>query len=1037
MPTIRRRGLAGQKGIHLMRFLLASTGLGALAAVLATPASAETQITTAVTTPQKTSVSGDIRITSTGSVKPTSGVGVTIDTSNSVKNEGTIAIQGANNSAGIVANPGLTGDITNSGTITIDENYTATDTDKDGDLDGPFAQGSNRFGIHLLPGGTYTGNITNSGTITIEGTASAGIAIDSALTGSLNATGSKITVLGDNSVGIRTGAVSGNVTIGSSSSTTAQGANAVGVLLGGNIGGAVVFQGVVSSTGYRSTTIPADASKLDADDLLQGGSAIVIAGNVGGGILLAAPPPDLDPNKADEDNDGIPDASETTANISTYGSAPAMLVGSSTQDVSIGAVASSTAGHGLVINGNVAGLGTYSGVSGTGLMIGGTGHNVTVAGGMTVNGAIRAEATGANATALHIGAGATVPQIVNAGSISASTGGTTAVAAQAIAIDAGATVNSLVNSGTIASSNSGTSGTAAAIVDHSGTLALIQNSGAIGVNGALALGDAATAIDLRSVAGGATIRQVAAASGKPAPQILGNILLGGGADTLDIQAGSVMGKIDFGGGADALTLGGTGLFRGTLANSGNLAVTIGNGATLDVTTAGAVALGSLNAGTGSNLGVTIGETGHTLYNVAGSATFGTGANVVVTLDRVGTANGSYTIVDAGTLTGGGNITAANVPFLFNGTITSDAAAGTVSLNLQRKNATELGLNASETAIFNAALAAADSDEPVAATFLAATEGGQIRDTLQQMLPEHAGGVFETATKGSRLAAQILADPKPLSGLWVQQVTWGSSKSIGKTSSYDLTGWGASAGYDIPVGPLGSVGLTAAYLWGKDGHHDNEVTSNHYEGGVYWRGSFGPVHAFARATAGTIKFDSKRNFSGIVAGAPVTRTAEGSWKGTIYSGTAGLSYEAHAGRFSIRPNASIEYYKLKEKGYTETGGGTALDLTVGGRDSDETAANAMLALGYDFMRQDPESGWLRLELEGGRRQILSGSVGKTTAAFEDGTPFTLSPEDRTSGWRGGLRLLGGGASMSFVAEVNAEQQQSDVSLGGRLGLTLAF
>jgi hypothetical protein len=98
---------------------------------------------------------------------------------------------------------------------------------------------------------------------------------------------------------------------------------------------------------------------------------------------------------------------------------------------------------------------------------------------------------------------------------------------------------------------------------------------------------------------------------------------------------------------------------------------------------------------------------------------------------------------------------------------------------------------------------------------------------------------------------------------------------------------------------------------------------------------------------------------------------------------------------------------------------------------------MLALGYDFMGRDPESGWLRLELEGGRRQILSGSVGKTTAAFEDGTPFTLTPEDRTSGWRGGLRLLGGGASMNFVAEVNAEQQQGDVSLGGRLGLTLAF
>jgi hypothetical protein len=1018
-----------------MRILLASTGLVALAAVLATPASAETQITTAVTTPQSTSTSGDIHITSTGSVKPTSGVAITINSNNFVKNEGAIAIQGANDSAGIVANPGFTGDITNTGSITIDENYTPTDTDNDGDIDGPFAQGTNRFGIHVLPGGTYTGAISNSGTIIVEGNQSAGIAVDSALTGSLTSTG-KVSVLGNNSVGIRTGAVSGNVTIGNSSTTLAQGANAIGVLLGGDIGGAVVIQGIVNSTGYRSTTVPADTSKLDADDLLQGGSAVVVSGNVAHGILLDAPPPDLDPNKADEDNDGIADSAETRADITSFGAAPAMVIGSSTGDISIGAVASSAAGHGLVINGNISGLGDYSGISGTGLMIGGAGHNVTIAGGMTVTGNVRGVATGASATGIHIGSGASVPQIVNSGFISATGGGTATSSAQAIVIDAGATVNSLTNSGSILGTRNGTSGTVGAIVDNSGTLMLVQNSGSISIDNAAALGDSATAIDLRSVTG-ATVRQVAAATGKPAPQIEGNILFGSGADTLDVQAGNVLGKIDFGGGADALSLSGTGLFRGTLANSGNLAVTIGSGATLDVTTLGAVSLGSLNAGPGSNLGVTIGETGHTLYNVAGTATFGTGAKVLVTLNRVDTASGSYTIVDAGTLSGAGNLTAVNLPFLFNGTIASDVTAGTVSLNLQRKNSTELGLNASETAIFDAALAAADSDQPIAATFLSATTGGEVKDTLQQMLPEHAGGVFETATKGSRLTAQILADPKPISGLWVQQVAWGSTKSIGKTSSYDLTGWGAAAGYDIPVGPLGSVGVTASYLWGKDGHDNNEVTSNHYEGGVYWRGGFGGLHAFARATAATINFDSKRNFSATVDGQPVTRTADGSWDGTLYSGTAGLSYEAHAGRLSIRPNASIEYYKLKEKGYTETGGGTAFDLTVDSRDSKETAAQAMLALGYDLMGADPDSGWLRVELEGGRRQILSGEVGKTTASFEDGTPFTLTPEDRTSGWRGGLRLLGGGASMNFVAEVNAEQQQGDVSIGGRLGLSLAF
>ena len=67
----------------------------------------------------------DVRISSTGSVKPASGNAVTIDSNDSVKNEGTIQITGANNSTGILANPGLTGNITNTGTITIDESYHA------------------------------------------------------------------------------------------------------------------------------------------------------------------------------------------------------------------------------------------------------------------------------------------------------------------------------------------------------------------------------------------------------------------------------------------------------------------------------------------------------------------------------------------------------------------------------------------------------------------------------------------------------------------------------------------------------------------------------------------------------------------------------------------------------------------------------------------------------------------------------------------------------------------------------------------------
>jgi len=255
-----------------MRLFLASTGLGAIAAVTVAPANAETVISTAITTPLTTSASGDIRITSTGSVKPTGGAAVTVNSNNYVINGGAIAIKGANNSTGILANADVTSSIANPGTITIDEDFTPTDSDNDGDLDGPFAQGSGRFGIHTL--GAFNGLISNDGTIKVEGNQSAGIALDGPLNGSLFVNGT-VSVLGNDSFGIRTGVVNGDVRI-DRGTVTAQGGNSIGVLVGGNVSGVIVIQGTVNSTGYRYTTLPADPSKLDSDDLLQAGSAVVI-----------------------------------------------------------------------------------------------------------------------------------------------------------------------------------------------------------------------------------------------------------------------------------------------------------------------------------------------------------------------------------------------------------------------------------------------------------------------------------------------------------------------------------------------------------------------------------------------------------------------------------------------------------------------------------------------------------------------------------------------------------------------------------------
>lgn len=1069
-----------------MRRLLGFSCLTPLA--LATPALAETSIATKITTPVRTGTAANgapdsIKITSAGTIAPASGTAVTIDTNHGVINEGAIEVRNANGGIGILANPGVSANIASSGKITIDEDYTATDSDKDGDLDGPFAQGSNRFGIRLAPGGTVTGNLSNSGAITIEGNSSAGIAADSRLAGSHSHSGS-IGVLGNDSVGIRTGDVTGNVSI--TGAIEARGANSVGVSVGGDVGGRVTIQSAVAASGYRATTRPADVSKLDADDLLQGGPAVRIAGNVAGGVLLDAPPADTKTDDKDEDKDGIEDSKEGTAQLASYGAAPALQVGAADRAVAIGAIQGDANGHGLVIRGTVLGDGVYKDVNATALQIGGAGDAVTVAGGITTTNAIKATSLGANATAVRIGTGATTPELRNAGSILADGSSTAGTSSRGVSIDAGGSLAAIRNTGTIDAKASG-AGTAAAIVDSSGSLALIETSGVISASGAGAA-ERNIAIDLRANTAGATVRQSAPAStSAAAPKITGALLFGGGGDLLEVNAGSVAGNSDFGagdnrltlanaatyagnvafgGGADRVTLGGTAQltgdlnfgggadqlvlantarFRGSLSNAGGLALTV-SGGRAEITNVGSVAIGSLSVAQGGVLGVTVnGATGQsTLVNVAGTASFAQGSELAVRLTELAKAEGRFTVLRAGTLTGAPALSVNNstLPFMFKGAIASGTPAGEIAIDIARKSATELNLNRSEAAIYSAAYGAMLADADVGGVFLGLNSEGGFKSSLRQLMPDHAGGVFDAVTQGSRSTARFLADPTaPFDdhgrwGWFLQQVAWGNTKKIGDTARFKTTGWGVSGGAEIITG-MGSFGLSLAFLDSdvKDGERRNLVDIQQYELGGYWRLTRGGFRAYARASAAMLDLDSRRAFDGDAGGKAVQRAATASRDGQLYSAALGGSYELNLGRFSVRPAASLDWYKLTEKGYAEQGGGKGVNLDVRRRASDELAANGTATFAYAF--GDRRAGWFRVELEGGRRQVLAGELGDTVARFEGGNAFTLTSEERESGWLGRLRLVGGNPGFTLGGEASAEEQYGRAALAFRLSLQVGI
>lgn len=1064
------------------RYLLATTAIAALA----TPLAAQTVISDDRTQPVRTSTVKDgspdsIRIDDDGSVVVSGGTAVTMDSDHTVTNEGDIKITNADGATGIAAEAGTTGDIVNSGTITIDETYTPEDIDNDGDLDGPFAVGTGRAGIRTL--GAHTGDISNSGKIVVEGNDSAGIVLGGTLTGDFTHDG-ETTVTGTDSVGVRTQDIDGDVRL--AGKVTVRGEGAIGAQFGGDVDGAMVVQGEITSTGYRYPTPPSDQSKLDADDKLQGGSALVIEGDVTGGIVLAAAPKDSDSGNDDEDGDGIDDDKEGTAKIVSAGEAPAMVIGAEDRDIAIGSVAGSGNDFGLIIEGEIGGSGVYSGVDGNGLVIGGRGGAVDIANGMAISGTVAAKAVGAaEATALRIGADATVPEIRNSGTISASAGSDDESSAVAVVVDEGANVETIRNSGTIKATVSGEDGTATAIVDHSGGVELVENSGAISATGADEDSDRNVAIDLSANTAGATVRQTEVASGKDAPSIKGNVLFGSGDDTFEIADGTVDGKVtfgggdntlalsgdakqtgnvvfgdggdtmslagksvfdgtvDFGGGADELTLAGSARFTGSLTNAANLAVKV-DGGVLGLSRP--TAIGSLDMASGAILDVTLDKDAGegTLIDVAGTATFDDGAKLRFRLADIDDAEGRYVVLTADDLQIGEELEGDSslLPFMYKATIDAEAA-NELAVDIERKTGTELGLNRSQSAAYGAILDALGEDDEIAGVFLNITDGDSFRDTVTLMLPDHAGGAFEGVSLGTRTMSRFLTDPQgPIEPESKIQLIfdaggWGSQKEQGETAAYDQSGLGFAAGAEIATS-LGRFGGTVTYLWNRHDIGDTSaVHSGTYEVAAHWVGKWGGLQTFARAGIGMVDFDGTRHFDATVGDETISRDIEREWDGTVTSFMGGASFEGGSQFFFFRPAVSFDYVRLKEDGYTDTGG-EGLNLTVSERTSDEFAVNGGLTLGVDFkgMRARDRT-WFRIEGEGGWREIVGGSLGDTTAQFEDGDPFTLQAEQSANGWYARLRALGGDEAFTISGEAGAEERHDDVGFTLRGTIRMGF
>ena len=1020
-----------------------------------------------------------------------------------------------------------------------------------------------------------------------------------------------ITVTGQNAIGLQitpTGGVGGNMRI---TCVSATGPGAQAVQLNGNVGGYVNISSGVVATGYRTTTRqtnPYISVLYSQEEMQQGGAAVTVGGNVGAGLIVSAPPPILSTTNLDLDNDGVPDTLQGTGSVVSYGSAPAMQIGAvsatgTAPAITIGAftgssylspynTAAPTQQFGLVIQGSVLGESLFDPLtspyllgqqlSATALQIGGpilitpvtytfgsnnqpTGStpavylpsgSVNVVGGLYNSGTIAAYAYQGNATAIRIGAGATVPTIYNDGAIfassiqvnsaltSTSNGGgypntpaPTAVNVTGIEIDAGASVTTITNNSGILAELTGTAGAGGAtgaIIDKSGTLQNINNTGSIeavlnqtvvsalmpttsasGASNAVAIDMSAgtlpqtinqsfsplatsssvtayaatsgyTVGQLVSYQGNIYVNTIAAGAGldpvddpsywreigATTPAIVGDIYMGSGPDTLNIQAGDVTaGKITMGAALNTINIQGSTVTTNgvTSINSpvvggyisekpgGQFQISVNEGALVDTNPTLNQSATSISVGATGVLNVAADPINNqnTQFTTTGAVTIAPGGQIGLNLVSLQTnLVQTYTVIQgaAGTISAPSlaATSVGNTPFLYSALATyvasepgnpSDSA---IDLTVTRKTAAQLGFNAEETAAYNAILNTLSTNTTAAGSagisqgLLSQTSETGLKSVYDQLLPNQGQGIFEALDAAVEKESAMTATPPDNAthvggaSLWLQEVNERVDRSGVDSLGSDAKVLGLVGGYERMGAGGGAMGVTLAYFNAQETDTAAQLgardVASMVEAGVYYRRSLGNLTFSARGGAGYGWFSENRIFAYLT----TVDEAQASWSGAFYDGHVGASYEIKLfGPYYARPELSLDYLTLHQNGYQETGPETAFNLALAPQTDTQFSGQALMVLG----RQWGRAAWFRSEVRFGYREVISGEVGDVTANFQDGTPFTVAGDPDKGGWATVGFSLKSGSEFSYLAlEGDADfrkgEQRYDLRVAGR-------
>lgn len=1031
--------------MSLTRFSLAGLAVALVGAAARDARADDLTISTATTTPVVTSnasnsSAGDVTLTGAGAITITAGqAAITVDSNNDVTNNGSLNSNDADNVVGILLQGGAAGPllIHNSGVISLMESHTRTDTDSDGNLDGPWAVGTNRHGIWLQAGPAFTGEIRNGGSISVEGNNSSGIRLDGLLIGDLNSNpGSAITVTGDNSraVSINGGVgagVNGNVRL--SASVVARGENTSGLVVDAPITGDLRLNGNWLVTGYNDVVRPASQTvrdALDPEDMLQGGAAIHVRHSIGGGILVQGIGVQDD---VDDDGDGdTADADDNyTAIIRSYGSSPSIHIESAggAGNLVLGATAS---GYGLHVRGLIEAHGVYDNVDATAIRLEGqAGAAVTTAGGVALDNIVRATSYEADTYALYIGSFANVPEVLVRGTMEAITNSEGVDTAYVVYITSDANVPTLTNSGTMSAVVNGEIGTSVVITDLSNSLTTINNTGVIRAM-MIPTDDDPTddivpeatgpriAIDVSASTVGVTLNQTPKvafndddtvdddAATRPDPAISGDILFGSGADTINLMAGAIVGDVSFGAGADVFNIDDGGHFFGRLSDSdGQLTLNVQDGI-MDIR-GGNVNITTATFGADSELRVLLSNVvaDSTTIIATGDVTFDVGAVISPLVPNGLPVSGSHTFLTAGgTLNGAANVvgivTGQGTPFVYNLEIAVNGVdPNSLDAVYTLKTAADMGMTTNQGAALDAIIDALRTSNAASVALASLSTADTFFDAYDDLMPSFSSAAAElaaTAVQQQQSAATNRLATTRLQGLnevsvWGQEIGYMLTRTppTANGQAYDGHGFGFAMGIDGPLDNGALFGLAVSFVTSEveeDGRPDGEIAA-----------TFGQINAYLGTAVGAIDLDivgglgggklSSRRIADI--GTAYREIAEGEW----------WAYEGHAAVrasmplrmtdwLTFTPQVALTYVAMQEDGYEEEGLGV-----VKYEVSDAFSQRLWGDVGFQFagqLRMSRGTGVVSPRLfVGYRANLIDEAAERDFTSLAGGNSFTLQDE----------------------------------------------